>query len=371
MPKIAPLINRDNYHLTLAYLKYLEEVRQNDRLTVVNRRMAMRHQLEWAADRPFIDAEHIRPTFPRYLLSADLNGDGKPISPGYAVKVCRVVQDFMRWYRRSDKAAAKAIPESWIETVTIARTESAVHESEYYTLDEVRQLLAVPAQTRRIERDQAAVAFLFLSGMRVGAFVSMRIEALMLAGDHPYVRQYPELGMKTKNRKAADTWLWLIPDLLERVRAWDSTVRSTLSTGALWYATLDTWGKLTGGDNVDSDRRRSVSDGLRDLCQRAGVRYKSVHKLRHGITVYGWERASSAAEMKAISQNLMHSSMGITDAIYSVLKGSDVGAQIAALSAKAMGGKNGPAVGDLPVGLSDREDMARVLESLAHQLRKG
>jgi integrase len=49
----------------------------------------------------------------------------------------------------------------------------------------------------------------------------------------------------------------------------------------------------------------------------AGVKYKSPHKLRHGHAVY-------ALKLKAISQNLMHSTIGIMDGIIGVLVGDDV-----------------------------------------------
>ena len=38
------------------------------------------------------------------------------------------------------------------------------------------------------------------------------------------------------------------------------------------------------------------------------------------------------ADLKAVSQNLMHSSLQVTDSIYSVLSDADVGKRIAAVS---------------------------------------
>jgi integrase len=55
-----------------------------------------------------------------------------------------------------------------------------------------------------------------------------------------------------------------------------------------------------------------------------GVEYYSAHKLRHGHAVYALKHAKTMAELKAISQNLMHSSIGITDGIYGRLVDDDV-----------------------------------------------
>jgi integrase len=67
------------------------------------------------------------------------------------------------------------------------------------------------------------------------------------------------------------------------------------------------------------------------ICQRAGVPYKSPHKLRHGHAVYGLKNARTIEELKAVSQNIMHASMSITDGIYANLLKNEVQAVIASL----------------------------------------
>ncbi len=62
---------------------------------------------------------------------------------------------------------------------------------------------------------------------------------------------------------------------------------------------------------------------MKRVCEIAGVPYKSPHKLRHGHAVYGVKHARSIAELKAVSQNLMHSSIEITDGVYGNLTNED------------------------------------------------
>ena len=76
-----------------------------------------------------------------------------------------------------------------------------------------------------------------------------------------------------------------------------------------------------------------VAKGLQKLCERAGVTYHSPHKLRHGHTVYALKRAHDIADLKAISQNLMHSSLTITDSVYGVLSSDDISERLTGLSA--------------------------------------
>jgi len=65
--------------------------------------------------------------------------------------------------------------------------------------------------------------------------------------------------------------------------------------------------------------------------------YHSPHKFRHGHAVYALKRAKDVSAPKAISQNLMHQNLTITDGVYGILSDADVRNQIAAL-----GGETGP-----------------------------
>jgi hypothetical protein len=49
----------------------------------------------------------------------------------------------------------------------------------------------------------------------------------------------------------------------------------------------------------------------------------SKNKFRHGHAVYSIKLAKTVAELKAISQNLMHSNLSITDGIYGILSRED------------------------------------------------
>jgi hypothetical protein len=69
----------------------------------------------------------------------------------------------------------------------------------------------------------------------------------------------------------------------------------------------------------------------------AGVPYMHPHLFRHGHAVYGLKNANTMAEYKAVSMNLMHSNIGITDGIYAALPGDDVKKAIGQLGQNASG----------------------------------
>jgi integrase len=71
---------------------------------------------------------------------------------------------------------------------------------------------------------------------------------------------------------------------------------------------------------------------LRILFGKAGLPYKSAHKFRHGHATYGLRHCQTIADYKALSLNLMHESLDITDSIYAHILQEDVRNRIAQLS---------------------------------------
>ena len=59
--------------------------------------------------------------------------------------------------------------------------------------------------------------------------------------------------------------------------------------------------------------------------------YYSPHKFRHGHATYSISKAVTVADLKAISQNLMHSNLSITDGVYAVLSENELSERIGKL----------------------------------------
>jgi hypothetical protein len=57
----------------------------------------------------------------------------------------------------------------------------------------------------------------------------------------------------------------------------------------------------------------------------------SPHKFRHGHAVYGMQHAKDIGDLKALSQNLMHDSLQVTDKVYGILSMLDVKERITQL----------------------------------------
>jgi hypothetical protein len=71
-----------------------------------------------------------------------------------------------------------------------------------------------------------------------------------------------------------------------------------------------------------------------------GLPYHSPHKFRHGHIHYGLKRSKNIADFKAVSMNVMHSSMEITDQFYSVLQDEEVKKRISSFSNEVASGED-------------------------------
>jgi integrase len=326
------MINRQNWLDVKNFMAFYERIGKNE-ASVKRVRSFMRHLLEWADDKPFTQARNIDPSFQTYLLTARADGKDIQLAPASMKKACEYARMFFGYSRSEHPARYRQISASWIETIrpsTAKGLHSRYHEHLYWPVESVEAIAALTPKNLTEERDRAAVCFLFLSAMRAQAFVSMPTSAVDLKAFK--IKQFPELGVKTKNGKAAITSLLRIPSLLEVVHSWDEKVRAERIDH--WYPRIDRWHRFveaeSGGMNWES-RAKLLDRGIKGLCEQAGLPYLSAHKLRHGHIVYSMERIKSMEQLKALSQNMMHESVGITDGVYGRLKSDEIGDLYASL----------------------------------------
>lgn len=327
------MIHRQNWLDVRDYLSYIERVRQNDIETVKRARSHLRHLLEWADSSPLHKARGIDPTFPSYLVATRSITHDQPLAPASIVKCLANARQFFAFARVEWPLRYRPLSDSWIELLQpprAIRSDSRPPVRQIFDLEAVRRIAAVAVETLREERAQVGVCLLFLSGMRADALASLPISCVHL--EDRALHQFPLMGVRTKNRKAAITFLLDIPDLFAVVERWDKRVRTDLPPNALWYATLDRDGMTLRASTAAAHRRYDViEEDVRLICERAGVEYQSPHKLRHGHVVWALKQARTLADLKAISQNVMHSSVMITDGTYGRLVEDDVSAVIARL----------------------------------------
>jgi integrase len=145
------------------------------------------------------------------------------------------------------------------------------------------------------------------------------------------VKQWPKLGVKTKFKKHATTFFIEVSEIIQVVKAWDYEVRQAGSK--FWFAHISSeTGQIdpsvfSPGSHRDVIARKNLKDWL----SRVGLPYHSPHKFRHGHAVYSIKQAKDIPTLKAISQNLMHANLSVTDGVYGILSDNDVKGKISQL----------------------------------------
>jgi site-specific recombinase XerC len=334
------MINRTNWKLTKAYSEYRKNV---DLIAVGSIKVEythLRYILEWADEIPFSRADNIRPSLPEYLINVRLNGEGERLSLEFIKKTLSTARKFYAWVI-GNNVGFGMIKRNWIATLKPPRRLNSYPKKPVaVSLEEIKAIAAAPVENLIEERIRAAAVLWFLSGIRIGAFISLPIKAVDL--ENKTIFQNPDFGVRTKNGKYGRTFLLDIPELLAVVAEWDKKVRAILPGTGLWFApfTPDT-GQIDLNYKIIGEQRMDIArKNLRAWLKKVGLPYHSPHKFRHGHIHYGLERSTTIADYKAVSMNVMHSSMDITDETYSRLDEQDIKARIGQLGQKKGKGKN-------------------------------
>jgi len=365
------MIHRQNYLDVRAYLHHMDRRVGRHPSTIIKYWTQLRHLLEWADETPLPQARGIDPALPTYIITARNDGKDSRLTYITIYKTLTTVRAFFQFARLEFPQRYRRISESWIELLRPSRLSQPVpqlQEHRFYSIDDVRRIMSVSVETLHDARAQVAVAMLFCSGMRPDTLASLPIACVDLARRR--ILQIPSLGPRTKNNKAAITYLLDIPDLLQIISTWqDRLIAARFTPDSLWYATLNNDGtQLTATTRAIVGRASVIGDDIRMICKKAGVEYRSPHKLRHGHIVYARNLAHDMAQLKAISQNVMHSSVVITDQVYAALTDDQVGSIIAGLGlpspnrARLLG--EGSGQGDLILQLTALLDQLRAREDI-------
>lgn len=356
------VIYRGNFLLVQEYLAYLLKVRLKNPESVERYRFWLNHLLFWAMEVPLPKARSISTPFSDYVRSKNLSQESQK-------KTVETARTFLRWAKLYHEKQFASLPAYWVADLTPVR----VHRqsvSKYVRLDEVLKIgHNTPGKDNlALWRDQAMACLLFLSGTRAGAAVSLPIRAIHLNDPYPHIEQKTELGVHTKLSKSATTYLHQIPELLDFARGWDNFARANFPENHLWYAPIQQhWGEQNtkvleaGKYRTDALRKRL---GL--LSRLFELPPRSPHQYRHGYAVYGLERCKTMAEYHALSRNMMHDNISVTDQIYVNVDEVERGQILARLKRNSVGEFDGEF--SAFIARFGKEDLVAGIQTLATRL---
>lgn len=350
------MINRGNWKVSKKYLTYRKEVHQLAPLSVRFEEGCIRHTLEWASESSFREVTNIRPTLPAYIVDARLDKSGEPLSHAYIGKIIRASHRLFTWLSTHQKGYRSITPE-FLDSLRPPRIAEKQNKFVAVTIDEIMAIAHAPANNIEERRIRAAAVFWFLSGIRIGAFVTLPINAVNLTDLS--IKQWPKLGVKTKFNKHETTYFLGIPSLLEVVKKWDIEVRAVSAPNGLWFAPFSVKsGEIDKNPvHVGNNRHSRARKSLKAWMRKVGLSYRKPHSFRHGHAVYSIQQSNDISDLKAISMNLMHENLQVTDGVYGIFSSIDVRQRIIDF------GKN------VPKTKAKKDEIIGVLEDMLTKMR--
>ncbi|WP_145925610.1 tyrosine-type recombinase/integrase [Brucella inopinata] len=197
------------------------------------------------------------------------------------------------------------------------------------SLEQVRtMILAMPAENFVQKRDQALLAFMLISGVRISALLTLQLQHINL--ERRSIRQDPRV-VRTKNPKAMQTAWFPVGDDIEAIfKNWIvglQTIHKNHSTPLFPRATDPIRRERSPDEIPPLMDQGTVRKIIKRACATVKLPYFNPHAIRRTLALLGNDLCNTAKLRKAWSQNLGHEHVATTDHYYAKL---DIDEQLAA-----------------------------------------
>lgn len=246
------------------------------------------------------------PNYKNFLLYQKRDA---PYSAAYLRKQFSAIRAYLTWYR--DERGLIKLTDSWIRSnFSLTRKEENLftadafenEQKKFFTLAEIGQIAQTPTSRLVDERIKAGAAFLFLSAMRISAFLTLPIAAFNPS--NRYIYQTSDFHVKTKNSKNSTTKLINgieYPELLQTVYAWDAKIRGNFPPETPWFTNIDPkTGKLSADVPYGLCRDSGFREDLNAFLAKIGIPPRGPHAFRHTHIRYGRKKAHNMEENQKI-----------------------------------------------------------------------
>mgnify|MGYP001224215314 CR=1 FL=1 len=320
-------LNSANERLKHRYFQWLRDAKQMNEKSVEQVAMALDRYEQFSNRRDFklLRVEQAGP-FKKHLAKLNGKRSGTPLSKATINSTLYAMRDFVRWLA-DQKGFRNRLVASDAQYFNPSRHDEAIARSsrpiKVPELPQVEALVtSMPTATIIDRRNRAIVALIALTGARDNAVASLRIGDLdmserLLFHDSRHVR--------TKLRKSFSTWFFPVGEqFVDILDAWAREVSD--QHGGDPATPLFPKTEMFFGQDGASPEPRLGSDGwanadpirkiFKEACASAHLPDFKPHSIRHMLARIGQERAKTAEELKAWSQNLGHENMLTTFTSY-------------------------------------------------------
>ncbi|MCB5203520.1 tyrosine-type recombinase/integrase [Neorhizobium sp. T786] len=213
------------------------------------------------------------------------------------------------------------LPDYFTPSKRLAKIAKAATEKHVPTADEIRMLIAAaPANTVLQRRDRAMIAFLYLTGVRDGALVTLRVKHVDTS--RKLVFQDAKRVATKASKTMRTAWFPVGEDIEKTVIDWLEELRDlgAQDNDPLFPRGFKKhWGELK---EVRFDFLASaapVRHVMKAAAEAAGTKYSRPHAIRSTIARMIERWGATAEERKALSQNLGHEDYRTTLVYYGAL----------------------------------------------------
>jgi integrase len=267
--------------------------------------------------------------FRRSLNGATGVRSGKPLSMATISQYLNAVRSFVLWlaeqpgYRSRIRYSDADYFNLSEKDERIAKATNAKPAPTPEQIDKVLQ--AIPHGSVIERRNRAMIAFTWITGVRDGALVSLKLKHVNIA--EQLVNQDPR-EVQTKNSKHIRTTFFQVSDRARQiVEEWIDELRSRHLWGnddPLFPAPLMGHDAERGFQSIGIARRHwANADAVRKIFARAfeaaGLPAFNPHSFRHALALVGEDRCTTPADFKAWSENFGHASVLTTLSSYGAL----------------------------------------------------
>lgn len=260
--------------------------------------------------------------FKRHLERSTNPRTSKPISAATIDGTLRELKGFFRWLADQPGYRSRigySDAEYFSPSNQVARQAQARQWKPHPTPEQIRHVLEqMPTDTVIERRDRAVIAFLFLTGARDGAAITLQLRHVDLAQRHVY---FDSRDVHTKRSKTFMTWFFPVGDDVRQIVAdWITELREVHLWGAddpLFPRTRVCVGNTGRFAAAGIERTPwSTAGAIRKLFPRAfrdaGLSEFIPHRVRDTLAELGNKLCRTPEEFKAWSQNLGHSDVMTT-----------------------------------------------------------
>ena len=314
-----PITMRDpeNVRIRRKYQTYLKEAKRLSERTV-NVHLAAIERFEKSTGYKSFKKFHIQQavSFKDRLRKEKSSKSGKRLTASTMNQICKVLRVFIQWLS-DQQGYRRAITYSDADYFNLSNAEQAqalTHDPKPSpTLAQVRYVLNNMPESSGIERrNRAIIAFLALTGIRVGAMISLRMKHVNML-DECIVQDAREVN--TKFSKTSVVTFFPVGDAIRDVFIdYVSFLRKEQMFGP--EDPLFPKAQIVVGERMAFKAQRlsrypwrgpqAVGNLVRENFVRLGLPKYGPHSFRKTLARLGTEICSTPEEMKAWSQNLSH-----------------------------------------------------------------